>query len=105
MTLDTRGQGIAKIRQWARDEVDFGRPVNKVYGELVLTYRALLEEFHVEHDVAGVRYWLDAKHNNYFTTAPGEVISASVDVSVCVELQRHEYLSRLRLHFGYEDRI
>lgn len=102
--MNDRGNGIALIRQWARDEIEFGTPVKHVYRDLRGAVMAVLDEFRVEHDLAGTRYWCHPESDSHFTTEPGESISSHI-ADECVELTRYEFLSREGLHFGYEDRL
>lgn len=107
MSIDfkPREKVIAALRQWARDEIDTGSPVNQVYHGLQSAMHALMHEFRVEHDLPGTRYWLHPESDSYFSTGPGETLGESIDAELCIELKRYEFLSRQNLHFGYKDRL
>lgn len=77
---------------------------SRVHWDLVCAMRAVVDEFRVEHDVPGIRYWEHPEEGMFFTTAPGERLSPSAN-GECVELTRDEFLSRQGLHFGYEERL
>lgn len=101
---DQRAEGIALIREHARQQAAKG-DIRQAHLDLKLAMQALLEEFRVEFDVPGVRYWhyLDAKGQQYITTAPGEEFPPGVWNPI--EIERHVFLARQDLHFGYDDRL
>ena len=99
-----RAEAIAKMRQWAGDQIASGRGAGEVFHGLETAVNTLLQEFMCEHDLAGTRYWHHPESNSYFSTAPGENSRDSI-VQECIELRRYEYLSRQNLHFGYETRL
>lgn len=102
---DDRAHGIALLRQHARQRAQAGQ-IREAHLNLITAMEALLEEFRVEFDVPGVRYWHHPESESYFSTRPGEQLPSNCpDFELCIELARHEYLSRQSLHFGYDDRL
>lgn len=97
-----RAHALALFRRWARLEVLFKGPL-ETHRALASAMHALLEEFRVEFDVPGIRYWEHPESDCFLTTMPGDDIETIANE--CVELARHEYLSRQGLHFGYEERL
>lgn len=98
-----RAQAITMLRNWARDNTEF-QTVQETFTQLHGAMRAVLDEFCIEFDVKGVRYWEHPESDSRFITWPHEVVLISLANS-CVELARHEFLSREKLWFGYEDRL
>lgn len=97
---DKRAEGIALLRAWARQEAKL-RSVSAAHQGLLSAADALLQEFRTEFDVPGVRYWEHPESGSFFAIAPGEPLGR---VALgCVELERHEFLSRQGIHFGYEE--
>ena len=83
-----------------------GESPKSVHRRLLTAFDAVLQEFRIEHDVPGVRYWWNAEKDCYFTTAPGEAIPVQhLNAGPNEPLARHEYLSRQGLQFVYEDRL
>lgn len=104
--MDARAKHIEGLRQWARDQVAAGKPVQSVHASLMVATASVLSEFRVEHEVAGCRYWeaWRGQHRFRFITAPGEVVPED-STGLLSELTRDEYLAREGLHFGYKDRL
>lgn len=99
-----RVEAIALLRQWAREQIAKGKPVNSVYFDLVSATNTIEQELLTEHEMPGCRYWHHPESDSYFITPPGETLKESDPESdLCVELTRYEYLSRQDLHFGYHD--
>lgn len=100
-----RAQGIAMIRAHARERVSIDGE-KKVHRELLGAMDAIIQEFRVEFDVPGIRYWEHPETATFFAIAPGEMPPADCpNWPECVELTRDEFLSRQGLHFGYDDRL
>lgn len=97
---DKRAEGIALLRQHAREAA--AKDVRAAYRDLRSATDALLQEFRREFDVPGTRYWEDTEKRHTFSTEPGERIDESL-AYYCVELARHEFLSRQGIHFGYDE--
>jgi len=101
-----RAAAIDTLRIWAREEIEQGAKIATVHFGLMSAMQALIDEFRVEHDVPGVRYWCHPESDSYFTTLPGEDISSFGLSHEPIELLRYEFLSRQDIHFGYEqDRL
>jgi hypothetical protein len=100
---DKRLEAIALFRQHNREVLKAGAKVSGTYAALRQAMMALLEEFRVEHDLPGTRYWHHPESSSYFSTEPGESLPDSPDAELCMELTRIEFLGRQRLHFGYEE--
>lgn len=99
---DKRAEGIANLRQWARGAINDGATLGWTYLALTAAMQALQDEFLVEHDMPGTRYWHHPESNDYFVSAPGRAMHHSDEI---VELSRAEFIGRNLLHFGYEDRL
>lgn len=99
-----REQGIALIREWVQSEVELGRDAAEVHAHFMSAFAAVEEEFRVEFDVPGTRYWEHPESDSRFTTRPGVPID-TYTAETCIELKRHEFLARSNLHFGYKDRL
>lgn len=99
---DKRCEAIALFRQHVRNKIKAGAKVREAYFELHSAMHALLEEFRVEHDLPGTRYWHHPESSSYFSTGPGEELPDSPDAELCMELTRTEFVLRQDLHFGYE---
>jgi len=100
-----RAQGIALLRNWARRTAS-EKGVKAAHLGLMSAMEALLQDFRMEFDVPGVRYWEHPESDCFFITAPGETLSEfGVDAGHCVELARHEFFSRQGLYNGYEDSL
>lgn len=99
-----RAEYIERLRQWARDEIATGSPIEEVHRELIKAFDAVIQEFRVEFDVPGVRYWEHPESSSHFTTFYGSEMSMGM-ADHCVELARHEYMSRQGIYFGYGDRL
>lgn len=99
-----RAAGIIYLREWAREEANFG-DIRGAHNGLLTSLRALMEEFRVEFDVPGTRYWYHPESESYFSTMAGEPLGDSADAQLCIELNRAEFLGRQGLYFGYEDRL
>lgn len=100
---DDRTYGIALIRRWARTQALWHKNYAALDAQLADTIRAVVEEFRVEFDVPGVRYWHVPEGDLYFTTAAGERLPPIK--GEVIELKRYEFLSRQGIHYGYEDRL
>ncbi len=101
-----RNEAIALFRQHNREVLKQGATVRETYASLRQAMHALLDEFRVEHDLPGTRYWHHPESSSYFSTEPGEELPPSADAKLCMELTRIEFVSRQGLHFGYEqDRL
>lgn len=102
---DKRAHAIALFREHMAEQ--FSRSVKKtvVFNELRAAMNALIQEFCTEHEILGVRYWEHPESHSFFATLPGESPPSGIDGEHCIELARHEFISRQRLHFGYEDRL
>ena len=104
MYANKMAQAIALMREHAREQA--GKVgAREAHRDLMFAMRTLLEEFRVEFDVPGTRYWLHPESDSYFSTAPGEPVDAMFASEEPIELARHEFLSRQDLHFGYDDRL
>lgn len=99
---DKRCEAIALFRQHVREKIKAGVSVREAYLDLKSSMAALLEEFRVEHDLPGTRYWHHPESSSYFSTEPGEELPDSPDAELCMELTRTEFVLRQDLHFGYE---
>lgn len=107
---DKRAEGLALIRQWAREQ-PAGRTLQTDVA-LKKAMRALIEEFRMEFDVPGIRYFEiqfhDDAHNRDYVTRRGTEsnphdIPGKTSVSM---LKRHEFLSRQGVWRSYEqDRL
>jgi hypothetical protein len=95
---DDRAHGIALLRKWANLEAVRSTPREAQHG-LLTALHALLHDLHIEHDLPGVRYWEHPESDSFFTTLPGERLDDTADGQGCIELARHEYLSRQRIFF------
>ena len=104
--LDKRGQGIKLLREYARECVNTNpvpHGVRKGHAALTSALHALIQEFRTEFDMPGTRYWHHPESNSYFTTAPGERLGDDMDSELCMELARHEFLSRQGIWRSYEE--
>lgn len=99
-----RAAGITLLREWAREEANFG-DIRGAHRGLFTSLQALMGEFRVEFDVPGTRYWYHPESESYFSTMAGESPGDSADGQMCIELNRAEFLGRQGLHFGYDDRL
>lgn len=100
---DKRCEAIALFRQHVREKIKAGATVREAYLDLRSAMYALLEEFRVEHDLPGTRYWHHPESSSYFSTEPGEELPNSPESELMMELTRIEFVSRQELHFGYEN--
>lgn len=100
-----RAAGIKLLREWAREEAEFG-DIRGAHLGLLTSMQALLEEFRVEFELPGTRYWYHPESESYFSTMPGETLNDyDADTHLLIELSRPEFLARQGLHFGYDDRL
>lgn len=103
---DKRAQAIAMLRQWARDEVKAGRKPGAIANDLNAAADAVMQEFMVEHDVAGASYFEHHITRAFIAVPPGHRLTEpAIDGEHYIPLARHEFLSRQGLTFGYEDRL
>lgn len=104
--VDDRAHGIALLRKWAQDRAAATGP-REAHGGLASAMNALLQEFRVEFDVPGARYWYHPESECYFSTMPNEHLADHFDdVGLLLELTRHEFTGRQALHYTYdEDRL
>jgi hypothetical protein len=94
---------MALFRQHCRETIKATGAVSATYRDLRSAMDTLLQEFRVEHDLPGVRYWHHPESESYFSTEPGEQLGDNPDAALCIELTRYEFLSRQGIHFGYEE--
>jgi hypothetical protein len=101
--MNFRAEAIVKLRRWAQVEVlHTGRPALDVHGELMSACTAVLEEFRVEFEVPGVRYWeiypgpQDALGTVFCTTVGRETPPPlwTAEAGGAVECSRDEYIAR-----------
>lgn len=97
-----RAEGIALMREHARQQATKGK-IREAHLDLTTAMHALIQEFRVEFNVPGVRYWYHPESECYFTTGPGDHLNFGAEDPL--ELARHEFLARQDLHFGYDDRL
>lgn len=100
---DKRAQGITLLREHARSATRTAG-IRAAYLELETAMKALLSDFRLEFDLPGTRYWEHPESECVFSTAPGERIDDTTALQ-CVELERHEFLSRQGIYYGYKDSI
>lgn len=100
---DKRAEGISLLRRHAAESATRGSgAVREAYRELKTAMEALLSEFRVQFDLPGTRYWEHPESGSIFSTEPGERPDDTIALE-CVELERHEFLSRQGIHFGYDE--
>lgn len=101
---DERAHAIALFRKWITRKFKEGAKLGQVDAEVRTAMTALLDELRTEFEIPGVRYWEHPESDSFFTTGPGEHVPETVALE-CVELARHEFLSRQGLTFGYGDSL
>lgn len=109
--MNSRTEGIRLLREAARQQAAGGSNVRQAHKELAQACRALLEDFRLEFDVPGVRYWeiyFDPEspehhrvHMTTFVVAIDEL--HPLQKGDFVELTRDLYFCRQGMHNGYED--
>lgn len=94
------------MQQWAREQPK-GRTL-QTDDRLKKLMRTLTEEYRIEHDVPGIRYFeiqfLDDKHNRHYVTRRGTE-SNPHDIpgkTIVTTLKRHEFLSRQAVWRSYD---
>lgn len=108
MTLDTRAQGIAMLREDARAKAKVGN-VHKVHMELLRATQALLDDFRMQFNPPGVRYWESYSEEKpprrrYFTTLLRSDDETLMPRNYTIaELTYIEYLSRQGMGDTYEE--
>lgn len=100
-----RAAGIAKLRAWASGRIAAGESVASVHAGLHSALDALLQEFRIEHDTPGTRYWHVPETGAYYSTMAGESLSPSNLTQSPIELKRYEFIARLGLWNGTGDRL
>lgn len=101
---DGRAQAIALMRRWIITQFQQGKSFRQVDTGLRSAMGAIIQEYYVEWDVPGVRYWEHPESDAFIATGPGENITDYM-ATVCVELDRDQFLERQGLAFGYKDTL
>lgn len=99
-------QAQSLMRRYFREQIAQGKmSPAEAFRYLTELQQDTLQDFMTEHDVPGVKYYQGAGR-----VAPEAVADEPLNEFVkyltnCVEIERHEFLSRLGLHFGYKDHL
>ena len=99
--MKDREKAIAMLRNHCHVSARAGNVLG-AYRDLKTAADALMQEFRIEFDVPGTRYWENTVTRTHFSTEAGEQIS-QVTLDKCVELNRTEFLSRQNIREIYDN--
>jgi hypothetical protein len=107
MPLDTRAQGIALLRDDARAKARVN--VHKAHMELLRATKGLLDDFRMQFNPPGVRYWesysdeTPPRRAYYTTLLRSDDDTKLPDNYTIAELSHVEYLSRQGMGDTYDE--
>lgn len=96
--MKDREKAIAMLREHARGVAQVN--ITQAHRDLITAMSALVQEFRVEFDVLGARYWENWQTRTHVSTMPGEPLPGNADEFV--ELNRVEFISRQGV-ISYDD--
>ena len=99
--MKSREQAISMLRAHARQVAQVN--TTQAHLDLITAMGALVQEFRVEFDVPGTRYWENWRTRQHLSTMPGEQLQHPVED--WVELNRIEFISRQGIIVYDEDSL
>lgn len=111
--MDKRTEGIRLIREAARQMAAGGTNAAQAHKDLVQACKSILDDFRLEFEVPGVRYWevyfdpeAPKHHRVYLTTFVRHIDELhALQKGSWSELTRVEFFSRQGMFNGYEDAL
>ena len=100
--MKDREKAIAMLRNHCHVSARAGNVLG-AYRDLKTAADALVQEFRVEFDVPGTRYWENWRTRQHLSTMPGEQLQHPVED--WVELNRIEFISRQGIIVYDEDSL